>query len=370
MSTATASQMDRRSFIRLAAAAGGGLALGNFVWAGGPADIAKADMEKVGDLFIPNVFIRISAEGAVTIFSARPEVGQGIKTSLPMVVAEELGADWKTVTVVSGALDPAFGPQFAGGSVSTPMSYGEMRKMGATARTLLVEAAAQTWSVPASECVAEGGVVRHAPTGRTLKFGDLVGKASTLPMPAPESVRLKDPKDFTLLGSRVGGVDNAKIVTGKPLFGIDQKRPGMVYAVYVKSPVWGARPLSANLDHVKGLPGVRDAFIVDRTVPAGQITGLVPGIAIIADSTWAAFSARTELKATWEDGAFPTSSWDDFGRQARGSPRPRGVRGSKRAAATATRTPHSRPPQRWCSPTTPTPSSPTPTSNPRTAWSR
>lgn len=308
--------MDRRSFIRLSAAAGGGLVLGNFIRAEGVPDLARPDVEKVSDLFIPNVFIRVSSDGAVTIFSARPEVGQGIKTSLPMVVAEELGADWKSVTVVSGALDPAFGPQFAGGSVSTPMSYGEMRKMGATARTMLVEAAAQTWSVPASECVAEHGLVRHTPTGRTLSFGDLVDRASTLPMPAPESVRLKDPREFTLLGTRVGGVDNPKIVTGQPLFGIDQKRPGMVYAVYVKSPVWGARPLSANLDHVRGLPGVKDAFIVDRTVPAGQLTGLVPGVAIIAESTWAAFSARTELTVTWEEGPFSNSSWEDFGRQA------------------------------------------------------
>ena len=317
MSTSLQSRMDRRSFLKLATMAGGGLVIGHYVRPDAAAEIAKPDVEKVGELFIPNVFIRIGTDGTVTIFSARPEVGQGIKTSLPMVVAEELGADWNNVSVVSGQLDPAFGPQFAGGSMSTPMSYTEMRKMGATARTMLVEAAAQTWSVPANECLAEAGTVRHIPTGRTLKFGALVAKASTLPVPAPETVTLKDPKDFTLLGKRVGGVDNSKVVTGKPLFGIDQKRPGMVYAVYVKSPVWGARPLGANLDQVRALPGVRDAFIVDRTVPSGQITGLVPGVAIIADSTWSAFSARLQLKVTWEDGAFPNSSWDDFGRQAR-----------------------------------------------------
>jgi len=196
------------------------------------------------------------------------------------------------------------------------MSYASMRKIGAAARTMLVTAAAQTWGVPESECVASGGVVRHGPSGRSLKFGDLVAKASTLPVPKEDAVRLKDPKDFTLLGTRVGGVDNPKVVTGQPLFGIDQKRPGMLFAVYEKAPVWGARPVSANLDHVKSLPGVRDAFLVDRTVPAGQVTGLVPGIAIVADSTWSAFSARNELKVTWEDGRFPNSSWDDFSRQA------------------------------------------------------
>ena len=316
MSAILHAPLDRRSFLKLATMAGGGLILGYYVRPAGGAEIAKPDVEKVDGVFIPNAFIRIAPDGSITVFSARPEVGQGIKTSLPMIVAEELGADWKNVTVVSAALDPAFGPQFAGGSMSTPMSYTAMRKVGAAARAMLIEAAAQTWGVPASECVAEAGVVRHAPSGRSARFGDLVAKASTLPVPAADSVVLKDPKDFTLLGSRIGGVDNPKVVTGQPLFGIDQKRPGMVFAVYEKGPVWGARPLGANLDHVKTLPGVQDAFIVDRTVPEGQLTGLVPGVAIVADSTWAAFSARKELEVQWEAGRFPNSSWDDFARQA------------------------------------------------------
>jgi len=317
MSAAPALHMDRRSFLKLAALAGGGLVLASYSRASGGAQIAKPDAAKVDGVFIPNAFIRIAPDGAVTVYSARPEVGQGIKTALPMVVAEELGADWRGVTVVSAPLDPAFGPQFAGGSTSTPTSYSEMRRMGAVARTMLVEAASQTWGVLADECVAADGAVRHVPSGRTLSFGDLVAKASTLAVPDAQSVRLKDPKDFTLLGSRIGGVDNPRIVTGQPLFGIDQKRPGMLYAVYEKAPVWGSRPLGANLDHVKGLPGVRDAFIIDRTVPAGDLTGLVPGVAIVADSTWSAFSARRELKVQWEEGRFAGSSWDDFARQAR-----------------------------------------------------
>ncbi len=317
MSAILQAPLDRRSFLRMVTLAGGGLVLGYYVRPAGGAEIAKPDPEKVDGVFIPNAFIRIAPDGSVTVFSARPEVGQGIKTSLPMVVAEELGADWKDVKVVSAALDPAFGPQFAGGSMSTPMSYTAMRRVGATARAMLIQAAAGTWGVPPSECVAEAGAVRHSPSGRAIKFGDLVARASTLPVPAADSVPLKDPKDFTLLGSRIGGVDNPKVVTGQPLFGIDQKRPGMVFAVYERSPVWGARPLSANLDHVKALPGVRDAFIVDRTVPEGQLTGLVPGVAIVADSTWAAFSARKELEVKWEEGPFANSSWDDFARRAR-----------------------------------------------------
>ena len=316
MSAALPSPIGRRSFLRLAAIGGGGLVLGCYVRPSGMAQVAKPDSGTVDGVFIPNAFIRIAPDGKVTVYSARPEVGQGIKTSLPMVVAEELGADWKSVSVVTAPLDAAFGPQFAGGSMSTPMSYEAMRKVGAAARTMLVQAAAQAWGVPAGECAAENGAVRHLPSGRTLGFGELVARASALPVPDDAAVKLKDPKEFTLLGTRVGGVDNEKVVTGQPLFGIDQRRPGMLHAVYEKSPVWGARPLGANLDHVKSLPGVRDAFIVDRTVPAGQITGLVPGVAIVADSTWAAFSARGELKVTWEDGPMPDSSWDDFARQA------------------------------------------------------
>ncbi len=317
MSATLQAEIDRRSFLKIVAMAGGGLVLGHYVVAAAGAEPALADSGRVSGEFIPNAFIRIAPDGSVTVFSARPEIGQGIKTSLPMVVAEELGADWRRVSVVSAPLDPAFGQQAAGGSTSTPNSYTAMRRMGATARTMLVEAAAQKWGVPADECTASDGMVRHGPTGRTLGFGDLVAKASTLPVPDKAAVRLKDPRDFSLLGTRVGGVDNPKVVTGQPLFGIDQRRPGMVFAVYEKAPVWGARPLSANLDHVKSLPGVRDAFIVDRTVPEGHLTGLVPGVAIVADSTWAAFSARKELQVQWDQGRFPNSSWDDFKRQAR-----------------------------------------------------
>ncbi len=204
---------------------------------------------------------------------------------------------------------------------------------------MLVAAAAQTWGVPASECVAEEGEVRHAPSGRSIRFGDLVAKASTLPVPAEDSVVLKDPKEFTLLGKSIGGVDNPKVVTGQPSSGSTRSAPGMVYAAYAKSPVWGARPLGANLDQVKGLPGVLDVFIVDRTVPAGQVTGLVPGVAVVANSTWAAFSARNELKVTWDEGRLPDSSWEEFGRQARelaGAPRDRPA--WWRTAATATLT--------------------------------
>lgn len=204
MNSTVQGALDRRSFLRMIAMAGGGLVLSYYVRPAGAAEIAKA-AEVVDGLFIPNNFIQIAPSGAVTVYSARPEVGQGIKTSLPMVVAEELGADWKDVTVVTAKVDGAYGPQFAGGSQSTFQSYTPMRKVGAAARTMLIEAAAEIWGVPASECTASLGAVIHRPTGHRLRFGDLVAKASTLRAPAESSVVLKDPKDFTLLGSRVGG---------------------------------------------------------------------------------------------------------------------------------------------------------------------
>jgi isoquinoline 1-oxidoreductase beta subunit len=309
--------LDRRSFLRLGALAGGGLMLGlYFRSAGGAAaaEIAKLPGLVDGD-FAPSAFIRIAPDGTVTIYSGRPEIGQGIKTSLPMIVAEELDVDWHKVKVVSAPLDSAFGNQTAGGSMSTPTSFQNLRKIGATARTMMIAAAADIWGVPVSECYADEGVVHHRDSGKTLAYGDLVAKAATMPVPDPASVALKNENEFKLLGSRIGGVDNPQVVTGKPLFGIDQKLPGMVYAVYTKCPVWGGKVVSANLDEVKALPGVKDAFIINQST-AG-LTGLLPGVAILADSTWSAISAREHLQVKWDEGAHAADSWAAWAEQAR-----------------------------------------------------
>ncbi len=306
--------MDRRSFLRLSAVAGGGLVLGFYLDAVpglGAAEMTNASASTAAaGTFAPNAFIRIAPEGAVTIFAHKPEIGQGIKTSLPTIVAEELEVDWQTVTVVTAPLDAAFGSQSAGGSNSTPSSYMNLRRAGATARAMLIEAAAQTWSVPAGECRAEKGRVLHDASKRSLAYGELVAKAATLPVPAADSVKLKDPKDFKLIGTRIGGVDNSKIVTGQPLFGLDQKIPGMLYAVYAKCPVFGGKVVKANTDRIKKLPGVRDAFVIEGK------SGLMPGVAILADSTWAAFSARKQLQVTWNEGPAVNESWTAFAEQA------------------------------------------------------
>lgn len=303
--------VNRREFLKLTGLAGGGFALAFYFKSGPGAEAAQAVAS--GD-FAPNAFIRISPAGAVTIVSKQPEMGQGVKTSLPMIIAEQLEVPWKDITIEQGDFDEKlYGNQGAGGSQSTPRNYDTFHLLGATARTMLVTAAAQTWGVPASECRAENASVMHT-SGKSLKYGDLVAKAATLPVPAKEEVKLKDPKDYTLLGKRIPQFDSQKIVTGQPLFGIDVKLPGMLYAVYERCPAFGGKVVSANVDQIKALPGVKDAFVIEGN---GKVKELVPGVAIVADSTWSAFSARKQLKVVWDEGKVAGESWDSFVAQAK-----------------------------------------------------
>ncbi len=308
--------IDRRGFLRFSALAGGGLMLGLYLRTGGRglANIINASADAAGE-FAPNAYLRISPQGVVTLISKVPECGQGIKTSLPMVIAEELSVDWKDVVIeVAEATAQYSNPWYgAGGSTSTPNHYDTFRHAGASARMMLVTAAAQTWKVPESECHADASAVHHKPSGRKLTYGELVATAAKLPVPDEKSVVLKDPKQFKLLGKRISGVDNPKLVTGQPLFGIDTKVPGMLYAVYEKCPAFGGQVASANLDAVKALPGVKDAFVIAGT---DEPNGLMPGVAIVADSTWAAFTARRALKVTWKEGANASESWEDFASRA------------------------------------------------------
>ncbi|MEO7496025.1 MAG: molybdopterin cofactor-binding domain-containing protein [Massilia sp.] len=301
----------RRLFLRQATLASGGLLLGFY----GPA--ASGQVQKPAASapdFTPSALIRIGRDGVVTLISKQPEIGQGIKTSLPMVIAEELEVDWKDVRIVQGDLNPAYGSQGAGGSTSTPTNYNEFHRLGATARTLLVQAAAAMWGVAPGECRASGGAVVHAASARRLGYGALAAAAAALPVPDPKSVVLKDSSTFTLLGTRIGGVDNPALVSGQPLFGIDVRLPGMLYAVYAKCPVFGGKPVKANLDHIKTLPGVKDAFILQG---GSNLTGLMPGVAIVADSTWSAFSARKQLQVDWDEGESAGHSWSAFSAQAK-----------------------------------------------------
>jgi isoquinoline 1-oxidoreductase beta subunit len=297
--------VDRRQFIKVSALAGGGLLVGTYLRFGNSDAYAQ---EAPATNFAPNAFISIAPNGTVSIIAPNSEMGQGIKTGLPMIVAEELDVAWENVAIVQGDLNPAYGRQTSVGSGSTISTYTPLRTAGATARAMLITAAAQTWNVPESECTTEKSAVIHASSKRRASYGELAAKAATLTVPT--NVPLKNPKDFKLLGTRVAGVDNPKIVIGAPLFGIDVKLPGMVYATFTKCPVFGGKVKSANLDEIKKRLGVRDAFILD------DVQGLTPGVAIIADTTWNAFSAAEALKVQWDEGPVATQSSTEMARQA------------------------------------------------------
>ncbi len=288
--------VSRREFLRVSTLAGGGFIIGYAL--PGSAFAQSNLLDDTARQFTPNPFIKITPQGIITILAKNPETGQGVKTSLPMIVAEELDADFSTIVIEQAGLRGDVGAQFAGGSRSTPDNYMRMRQAGATARVMLVEAAAQTWGVPAAELTTDKGRVLHPATGRVLTYGQLATKAATLPVPDEKTVRLKKEGEFRVLGSRVGGVDNPAIVTGQRLFGIDQKLPGMVYAAYEKCPVFGGKVISANTERIKKLPGVLDCFVIEGT---DNISGLLPGVAIIGSSTWAAFSAKKQLQIEWDE---------------------------------------------------------------------
>jgi len=301
---------DRRSFLKLSGMAGGGLVLGFYM---GDANIAAANGNPSG-VFTPNAYVRIGKDGIATLFAKNPEIGQGVKTALPMIIAEELDADWAMVRVEQSAISPAYGTQSAGGSRSVPSSWDTLRKAGATARAMLVAAAAQKWSVPASELTTDKSFVIHAGSNKRAGYGELADLAATMPVPAEASLVLKTRDQYKLLGSRITGVDNDEIVTGKPLFGIDQKLPGMVYAVHEKCPAPGGKVKSANIDEIKTLPGVKDCFALEGTAEA---TSGYPGVVIIANSTWAAFQAKKKLKVEWDETSAAKDSWTDLSKQAK-----------------------------------------------------
>jgi isoquinoline 1-oxidoreductase beta subunit len=260
-----------------------------------------------------NAYVVIAADNTVTLFSKNPEIGQGIKTAFGLILAEELDADWSHVKVEQAPVDKAYGRQIAGGSHSIPNNWDMLRRAGATARVMLVAAAAKRWNLTAAECTTEKSMVMHRKSGRKLTYGELASDAAKLPVPDEKSVTLKARADYKLLGKRYTGVDNLLLVTGKPLFGIDTVLPGMVYASYTKCPAVGGKVKSANLDYIKTMPGVRDAFALEGN---GIPDGAMPGIAIIANSTWAAFTAKKALKIEWDESQAAKENSDELAAKA------------------------------------------------------
>jgi isoquinoline 1-oxidoreductase subunit beta len=308
--------ISRRSFFQMSAVAGGGFLLGLYErpWLraqapGGPPPLA------------PQAFIKIAPDGIVTIMARGPEIGQGVKTMLPMLVAEELDADWSKVRVEQAGLDEAkYGPQFAGGSMSTPLGWEPLRQVGAAGRQMLIAAAAETWGVPPGECSTDAGRVVHVGSGKSFGYGELADRAAKMTPPNMSDVRLKDPKQYRIIGKSQAGVDNHAIVTGKPIFGIDLEVPGMLHAVIQKCPVYGGKVKSANLDAIRKMPGVRNVLVIEGTLSTAAVVpnepGMEPGVAVVADTWWQAQKARKALNIEWDFGPGKAQSTDGFANKA------------------------------------------------------
>jgi len=290
---------NRRLFLQTGAALGGGLMM-SFSLSGVGHAAGEATL---------NAYVRIAPDGAVTIVSKVPEVGQGIKTSLPMLIAEELDVEWSAVTVEQAIADTkVFGRQVAGGSMATTLEYDGLRRVGATGRALLIAAAAARWGVSAETCATEPGFVVHGASKRRLAYGELAGAAAALTPPDPKSLTLKDPKAFRIVGKPQQSRDIDAIVTGQPLYGIDTRVPGMLYATFAKAPTFGAKVAGVDLAPARAVAGVRGAFVVEGGT---NLQSILPGVAVVADSWWQARKGRNALDIKWAE--HPTSAQSTAG---------------------------------------------------------
>ncbi len=296
---------SRREFIKVSALAGGGLlftvslagcrgdsdeSIGEIV---SPAPTtAVPPVETASPPFEPNLFVKISADGTVVLTIHRSEMGQGVRTALAMILAEELGADLDEVQVEQAPADRAYGDQVTGGSRSVQSCYSRLRIAGATARAMLIMAAAKVWGVDPETCVAEKGKVAHDGTGQSMRYGDLIGVAATLPIPPRSSVSLKDPADFALIGTSPMRIDEPEIVDGRAVFGIDVRVPGLLYATIARSPVLGGK-LEAY-----------DAAAAEAVEGVVQVVEIENGLVVVAENTWAAIQGREALDLTWDGGPY------------------------------------------------------------------
>ena len=302
---------DRRSFIKVSSLSTGGMLLG-FSW------LASCKPEQVANLpkewFDINGFLKIADNGLVTIMSPNPEIGQNVKTSMPMIVAEELDVNWESVVVEQAGLDTSiFTRQLAGGSQSIRQGWESLRMAGATARRMLMEAAAQQWNVPVSELSTTDGVIKHG--DKELGYGEVASAASQ--MKVPEEVELKDPKDFKIIGTPTKNVDGKKIVTGEPLFGLDTKKEGMLIAMIEHPPAFGMTLKSFDATEAKAMPGIKSVFTF-TTIPEGKEkqrfdtnNAFNDLVAIVGNSTWQVMKAKKALKVEWEQ-VSPLESTSDY----------------------------------------------------------
>jgi isoquinoline 1-oxidoreductase subunit beta len=300
--TKVKTQYNRRSFLKVSAAAGGGMLIG-FSWLTGC--ISDAKVEEIAipkEWFDINGYIKIGDTGLVTIYSPNPEIGQNVKTSMPMIVAEELDVDWKQVVVEQAPLNTGFYQnQFAGGSLSIRLSWDALRMAGATGKRMLLEAAAKEWGIVVSNLSASKGIIKEINGERSITYGEIASKAVDIKI--PEEIELKEINNFQLIGTSVKNVDGKQIITGKPLYGLDFKREGMLLAMIQHPPAFGMKIKDFNEDEIKNIPGVKDAFIIDTTINEPSWSdekGFLQLIAIVGESTWQLMKAKKAIKANYE----------------------------------------------------------------------
>jgi isoquinoline 1-oxidoreductase subunit beta len=274
------SPLSRREFVAAGVAAGAGLVIGFYLPHGS---------NSKQEIFSPNAYLRITPDNKVTIVVARSEMGQGVRTSLPMILAEELEADWKQIEIEQAGASTLFGDQTTGGSASVRTTWDPMRKAGAAAREMLITAAALTWGVPRSSCTAENSRIKHTASNRSLSYGELVSKAATLPIPT--DVPLKQSKDYKIVGQRLPRVDSPAKVKGDAVFGIDFRMPGMKFALLSRCPTIGGKVSAFDDKESKKVPGVNYVGKIGESA-----------VAIVADSVWSAMEGRRLLNVTWDDG--------------------------------------------------------------------
>jgi len=308
--------INRRSFLKVSALAGGGMLL-TFSWAEGitpPSGDAATLAEEWSEL---NSYIKIKANGVVTLMAPNPEFGSNVKTSLPMMLADELDVDWKNVIVEQADFYPErFARQFTGGSQSVRQAWKPLRTAGATARQMLVNAAAETWSVPASEITTSAGELLHKSSGKKAGYGEMASKAAT--MEVPKDVTLKKVNEFKIIGTSKKNVEGYGIVTGKPLFGMDYKAEGMLIAMIAHPPAFGKKVKSVNDAAAKAMPGIKDVFIIktladDYERNGFDTTTFTELVVVAGNSTWEVMNAKKALKVEWENNTESSVVVDGFG---------------------------------------------------------
>lgn len=295
--------LNRRSFLKASAVAGGGMIL-RFNWLAGCTPAAEAHNRMPDEWFDINGFVKIGENGMVTIMSPNPEIGQNVKTSMPMIVAEELDVDWARVVVEQAPLNTdIFTRQLAGGSQSIRQGWQGLRMAGAAARRMLREAAAHAWQVPVEEITTSWGVLRHAGSGRSAGYGEMASAAAQIPV--PEEVELNEVRDFTIIGTPRRNVDALKIVTGQPLFGLDYRRDGMLIAMIAHPPAFGLKLKSVDDTDARAMPGIRDVFTT-KTFQEGydkhvfDATAFTELVVVVGNTTWEVMNAKKALKLEWE----------------------------------------------------------------------